>query len=222
VRPDETDVKSQALLHAGQRRDSTSFLGAQTLRAGGPSAATWIALMCFFGVDLAALAMLWPRGWEFTASLHTPATILPPQRRLRAPLRSAQCSRTEPETVSPWVGPRPRPQRYSGWPAATPSQRFDRRAGGSGHKRSARDHGESIELPDSVFRALKLVVERMAQGQTITLVPHGRELHAAAALLCSRAMAFATVLDASVLAPPGSAQRAGAWRQAPELAIVCL
>jgi len=65
--------------------------------------------MCFFGVDLAALAMLWPRGWEFTASLHTPATILPLQRRLRAPLRSAQCSRTEPETVSPWVGPRPRP-----------------------------------------------------------------------------------------------------------------
>ena len=96
VRPDETDVKSQALLHAGQRRDSTSFLGAQTLRAGGPNAATWIALMCFFGVDLAALAMLWPRGWEFTASLHTPATILPLQRWLRAPLRSAQCSRTEP------------------------------------------------------------------------------------------------------------------------------
>jgi excisionase family DNA binding protein len=36
--------------------------------------------------------------------------------------------------------------------------------------------GETTEIPDSVFHALKLVVQSMAQGQTITLVPHGKEL----------------------------------------------
>jgi excisionase family DNA binding protein len=36
--------------------------------------------------------------------------------------------------------------------------------------------GETTEIPESVFHALKLVVQSMAQGQTITLLPHGKEL----------------------------------------------
>lgn len=36
--------------------------------------------------------------------------------------------------------------------------------------------GETMELPASAFHALKLVVEGMARGQTLTLVPHGQEL----------------------------------------------
>lgn len=37
-------------------------------------------------------------------------------------------------------------------------------------------NGETIEIPASAFHALKLVVQGMARGQTMTLVPHGREL----------------------------------------------
>lgn len=36
--------------------------------------------------------------------------------------------------------------------------------------------GESMELPASAFHALKLIVQGMARGQTMTLVPHGTEL----------------------------------------------
>jgi excisionase family DNA binding protein len=36
--------------------------------------------------------------------------------------------------------------------------------------------GETIEIPVSAFHALKLIVEGMARGQTMTLVPHGKEL----------------------------------------------
>jgi excisionase family DNA binding protein len=36
--------------------------------------------------------------------------------------------------------------------------------------------GETMELPASAFHALKLVVECMARGQTMMLVPHGKEL----------------------------------------------
>src|ERR1022692_3266542 len=36
--------------------------------------------------------------------------------------------------------------------------------------------GETTEIPESVFHALKLVVQSMAQGQAITLVPLGEEL----------------------------------------------
>lgn len=36
--------------------------------------------------------------------------------------------------------------------------------------------GETIAIPQSAFHALKLIVRAMAQGQTITLVPHEREL----------------------------------------------
>jgi hypothetical protein len=46
---------------------TTSFLGAQALRHGAPSFATWFALACFVGLSIAALAVLWPRRLEFTA-----------------------------------------------------------------------------------------------------------------------------------------------------------
>lgn len=46
---------------------TTSFLGAQALNAGGPTIGTWIALASFFGVGVAAIAILWPRTWEFIA-----------------------------------------------------------------------------------------------------------------------------------------------------------
>lgn len=36
--------------------------------------------------------------------------------------------------------------------------------------------GETREIPASAFHALKLVVQGMARGQTMTLVPHGKEL----------------------------------------------
>lgn len=36
--------------------------------------------------------------------------------------------------------------------------------------------GETVEIPASAFHALKLVVQAMARGQTMTLVPHGKEL----------------------------------------------
>jgi excisionase family DNA binding protein len=36
--------------------------------------------------------------------------------------------------------------------------------------------GETMEIPASAFHALMLVVQGMARGQTMTLVPHGKEL----------------------------------------------
>src|SRR3954471_9245980 len=36
--------------------------------------------------------------------------------------------------------------------------------------------GETMDIPASAFHALKLVVQGMACGQTMTLVPHGKEL----------------------------------------------
>lgn len=36
--------------------------------------------------------------------------------------------------------------------------------------------GETMEIPASALHALKLVVQGMARGQTMTLVPHGKEL----------------------------------------------
>ena len=35
---------------------------------------------------------------------------------------------------------------------------------------------EPVELPASAFEALRLVVDAMAQGQTVVLMPHGKEL----------------------------------------------
>lgn len=37
-------------------------------------------------------------------------------------------------------------------------------------------NGETVEIPTSAFHALKLVVQGMTRGQTMTLVPHGKEL----------------------------------------------
>jgi excisionase family DNA binding protein len=36
--------------------------------------------------------------------------------------------------------------------------------------------GARIELPDSAFEALRLLIEMLARGDSITLVPHGKEL----------------------------------------------
>jgi excisionase family DNA binding protein len=36
--------------------------------------------------------------------------------------------------------------------------------------------GEAIDLPEAAFEALKLIVDAMARGQSITLVPHDKEL----------------------------------------------
>lgn len=36
--------------------------------------------------------------------------------------------------------------------------------------------GETTEIPESVFHALQLVVKSMARGQTITLMPHDKDL----------------------------------------------
>lgn len=47
---------------------TTSFLGAQALNDGGPSAATWLALASFVTLSIAALAILWPHRLEFTAN----------------------------------------------------------------------------------------------------------------------------------------------------------
>jgi excisionase family DNA binding protein len=37
-------------------------------------------------------------------------------------------------------------------------------------------NGETMEIPASALHALKLIVQSMARGQTLTLVPHGKEL----------------------------------------------
>jgi excisionase family DNA binding protein len=45
-----------------------------------------------------------------------------------------------------------------------------------GTARLVGSHGETMEIPASAFHALKLIVEAMARGQTMALVPHGKEL----------------------------------------------
>jgi hypothetical protein len=47
---------------------TTSFLGAQALNGGGPGLTVWLAMAGFVGLALVSLAILWPRGWEFTAN----------------------------------------------------------------------------------------------------------------------------------------------------------
>lgn len=36
--------------------------------------------------------------------------------------------------------------------------------------------GERLELPDSALEALRVIIEAMADGRSITLVPHGKDL----------------------------------------------
>lgn len=47
---------------------TTSFLGAQAFQGGDSIFASWLALICFIAVAVAALAVLWPRPWEGAAS----------------------------------------------------------------------------------------------------------------------------------------------------------
>jgi excisionase family DNA binding protein len=58
--------------------------------------------------------------------------------------------------------------------------------------------GEEVTIPASAFHALKLVVDAMAMGLTITLVPHGKELtsqQAAELLQVSRPYLIEKLLD---------------------------
>lgn len=63
---DSIRTRAGLLLSAGAV--TTSFLGAQALNGGRPTAATWLALACFVGLSSAALAILWPHRWEFGAN----------------------------------------------------------------------------------------------------------------------------------------------------------
>jgi hypothetical protein len=66
---------------------TTSFLGAQALNDGGPSVATWLALACFAGLSIAALAILWPHRLEFTAN---PANVIASYIETGEPLTAAE------------------------------------------------------------------------------------------------------------------------------------
>lgn len=58
--------------------------------------------------------------------------------------------------------------------------------------------GEELPIPASAFHALKLVVDAMAMGLTVTLVPHGKELtsnQAAEMLGVSRPYLIEKLLD---------------------------
>ncbi len=61
--------------------------------------------------------------------------------------------------------------------------------------------GETMEIPASAFHALKLIVQGMARGQTMTLVPHGKELttQEAADLLHVSRPHLVKLLDAGVI-----------------------
>lgn len=70
---------------------TTSFLGAQALNDGGPSAATWLALATFVGVSVTALAVLWPHHrLEFTAN---PANVIESYIETEEPLSIAEIHR---------------------------------------------------------------------------------------------------------------------------------
>lgn len=61
--------------------------------------------------------------------------------------------------------------------------------------------GETMEIPESAFQALKLVVQGMARGQTMALVPHGKKLttQEAAELLHVSRPHLVKLLDAGVI-----------------------
>lgn len=69
---------------------TTSFLGAQALNDGGPNVATWMALACFAGLSIAALAILWPHRLEFTAN---PANVIANYIETEDPLTVAEIHR---------------------------------------------------------------------------------------------------------------------------------
>jgi hypothetical protein len=48
---------------------ATSFLGGQSLRTGGPTGTSWVAIALFFLLGVVVVLILWPRtGWEFAAT----------------------------------------------------------------------------------------------------------------------------------------------------------
>jgi excisionase family DNA binding protein len=62
--------------------------------------------------------------------------------------------------------------------------------------------GNEVPIPASAFHALKLVVDSMAMGLTITLVPHGKELtsqQAADLLQVSRPYLIEKLLDTGTI-----------------------
>jgi len=61
-------VRARAGLLLSAAAVTTSFLGAQALRDGNSGVLSWLALLCFLAVAATCLAILWPRGWESTAS----------------------------------------------------------------------------------------------------------------------------------------------------------
>lgn len=69
---------------------TTSFLGAQALDGGAPTAATWLALASFVSLSVAALAILWPHRLEFTAN---PANVIESYVETKEPLSAAEIHR---------------------------------------------------------------------------------------------------------------------------------
>jgi excisionase family DNA binding protein len=61
--------------------------------------------------------------------------------------------------------------------------------------------GESVELPGAAFDALKVIIDALARGQTITVVPHDKELttQTAAGLLHISRPHLIKLLDAGEL-----------------------
>ena len=53
---------------------------------------------------------------------------------------------------------------------------IDAMFGGSQKPHLLGPNGERIDLPDSALEALRVIIEAMAHGQSITLVPHDKEL----------------------------------------------
>jgi hypothetical protein len=47
---------------------TTSFMSPGAFAVGDSSLVSWAALMCFAGVAVLALAILWPRQWEFSTN----------------------------------------------------------------------------------------------------------------------------------------------------------
>jgi len=68
-------------------------------------------------------------------------------------------------------------------PAASEADRFnelldqiDAMFGGSKNAYLLGPAGERIDLPDSALEALRVIIETMARGQAVTVVPHDQEL----------------------------------------------
>jgi len=69
---------------------TTSFLGAQALNDGGLGVATWLALVSFVSLSVAAMATLWPHRVEFTAN---PANVIETYVETEEPLSGSEIHR---------------------------------------------------------------------------------------------------------------------------------